>query len=94
MKTYGGVNVYFHIFLISALAGVDWSASRPDSFSPGKEPPIRIGQEVGWTPEPVSTTWRRGNSLPYRDSNSDPSVAQPVASRNTYYAKPYGFQDN
>jgi hypothetical protein len=29
MKTYGGVDVYIHIFLTSALAGGEWSASRP-----------------------------------------------------------------
>jgi hypothetical protein len=29
MKTYGGVEVYIHIFLTSALAGGEWSASRP-----------------------------------------------------------------
>jgi hypothetical protein len=28
----------------------------------------------------------RDNSSPYRDSNSDPSVVQPIASRYTYYA--------
>jgi hypothetical protein len=36
----------------------------------GKEPPGSIVQEVGWTPEPVCTTWKRENSWPYRDSNS------------------------
>jgi hypothetical protein len=40
----------------------------------GKEPPVPIGWEVGWTPEPVWTTWRRENSCPYRNSNSDTSV--------------------
>jgi hypothetical protein len=34
------------------------------------------------------TIWRRENSWPYRDSNSDPSVVQPVASRYTDYAIP------
>jgi hypothetical protein len=34
------------------------------------------------------TTWRRENSSPYRDSNSDPSVVQPVTSRYTDYAIP------
>jgi hypothetical protein len=29
----------FHIFLTSALAGGEWSASRPGSFTPRKEPP-------------------------------------------------------
>jgi hypothetical protein len=36
---------------------------------------------VGWTPEPIWTTWRSENSCPYRDSNSDPLIVQPVASR-------------
>jgi hypothetical protein len=34
-------------------------------------------------PEPVWTTWGRDNFLLYRDSNYDPSVVQPVASRYT-----------
>jgi hypothetical protein len=32
--------------------------------------------------------WRRENSRPYRDSKSDPSVVQSVASRYTDYAIP------
>jgi hypothetical protein len=39
-------------------------------------------------PEPVWTTWRRENSWPYRSSNSDLSVVQPVGSRYTNYAIP------
>jgi hypothetical protein len=39
MKTYGGVDVYIHIFLTSALAGGDWSASRPGCFTPEKGAP-------------------------------------------------------
>jgi hypothetical protein len=53
-----------------------------------KEPPVLIGQEVGCTSEPVWTIWRSENSLPHRDSNSDFSVIQPVASRYTVYAIP------
>jgi hypothetical protein len=34
MKAYGGVDVHFHIFLTSVLAGGEWSASRPDHFTP------------------------------------------------------------
>jgi hypothetical protein len=37
MKAYGGVDVYIHIFLTSALVGGEWSASRPCRFTPGKE---------------------------------------------------------
>jgi hypothetical protein len=36
MKVYGGVDAWSHIFLISALAGGEWSASRPGRFIPGE----------------------------------------------------------
>jgi hypothetical protein len=39
MKMYGGVGVYIHIFLTSALAGGEWSASRPGRFTPGETAP-------------------------------------------------------
>jgi hypothetical protein len=39
-------------------------------------------------PEPVWMMLRKENSWPYRDSNSDPSVVQPVAGRYTDYAIP------
>jgi hypothetical protein len=43
-------------YLISALDGDEWSASRPGrALPPGKEPPVPIVQEVGWAPEPVWT---------------------------------------
>jgi hypothetical protein len=51
--------------------------------APAALPPVPIGSEAGWAPEPVCTMWRRENSWPYQDSNSDPSVVQPVASRYT-----------
>jgi hypothetical protein len=35
MKAYGGVDVWILIFLTSALAGGEWLASRPGSFTPG-----------------------------------------------------------
>jgi hypothetical protein len=47
-------------------------------YPAGKEPPEPIGHEVGWTPEPVWTIQRT-----YRDSNTDPSVVQPVTSQYT-----------
>jgi hypothetical protein len=34
MKAYGGVDVYFQVFLASALVGGQWSASRPGRFTP------------------------------------------------------------
>jgi hypothetical protein len=39
MKVHGGVDVYIHIFLTSALVGVEWSASRPCRFTPGESAP-------------------------------------------------------
>jgi hypothetical protein len=35
MKVYGGVDVYIHIFLTSALVGSEWSASHPGRFTTG-----------------------------------------------------------
>jgi hypothetical protein len=60
----------------------------PAALPPRKEPLVSIEYEVECTPVPVWTTWRREKSLPYRDSNSDPSVVQPVPSRYTDYAIP------
>jgi hypothetical protein len=39
MKAYGGVDVKSHIFLTSALAGGEWSTSRPDRFNIGERDP-------------------------------------------------------
>jgi hypothetical protein len=39
MKAYGGVDVYIHVFLISALIGDEWSASRPGRFMPRERGP-------------------------------------------------------
>jgi hypothetical protein len=70
-------DVYIHVFLTSALVRGGWSASRPGKIR------ISIGQEAGWVPEPVWTLWRRETAYTYSDSNYDPSVVQPVASRYT-----------
>jgi hypothetical protein len=42
MKTYGVVKVKLHAFLTSALDGGEWSASRPDPFTPGKDPGTHV----------------------------------------------------
>jgi hypothetical protein len=39
MKASGGVDVQIHIFLTSALAGGEWSASRPYRFTPAERAP-------------------------------------------------------
>jgi hypothetical protein len=43
---------------------------------------LDLGPSSGWAPKPVST-WRRENSWPYWDSDTDPYVIQPVDSRYT-----------
>jgi hypothetical protein len=57
-----------------------WVVSIPpiQLYTRGKRPPVPTGYEVGRTPVPVWTIWRRENSWPFRDSNSDPSVVQPL----------------
>jgi len=44
-----GVWVRLHSFLTMAPDG-EWSASRPDCFTPGKQPTVPIEEEAGWTP--------------------------------------------
>jgi hypothetical protein len=39
MKMYGGVDVQIQVFLPSALAGGEWSASRRGCFTPGERAP-------------------------------------------------------
>jgi hypothetical protein len=57
----------------------EWSASRPDRpLPPGKAPPVPIGQEAGWVPEPAGMdTKARGKILClYRGSNPSRPVCQ------------------
>jgi hypothetical protein len=88
MKGYVVVDLYIHIFLTSALAGGQWSASRRCRFTPGESGPCTHWVE-GWVnPSAGMDIWRRENSWPYQDSDSDPSVVEPVASCYTDYAIP------
>jgi hypothetical protein len=51
-------------FTTSALDGGEWSASRPGrALAPGKGPPVPIGQEAGFAPEPVWTQILKKNSF-------------------------------
>jgi hypothetical protein len=57
MKTYGGVEVYVHVFLTSALVGGEWSASRPGRFTPGKGARYPLDRRLGM---PQNRSGRRG----------------------------------
>jgi hypothetical protein len=37
----------------------------PAALPQGKEPPIPVGYEAGWAPEPVWTLWNTEKSCPY-----------------------------
>jgi hypothetical protein len=43
----------------------------------GKEPPVHIGMQVGWTPEPVWTLWSREKIL--SPTGNRTSTVQPIA---------------
>jgi hypothetical protein len=76
------VDIQIQIFLTSALVEGEWSASRPSRFTPGESNPRFPFDKLGG---PQSWTEQHG---PYRDSNFDPLVVQPVASRCTDCAHP------
>jgi hypothetical protein len=63
--------------------GISGQFHAPAALLPGKEPPIPIGKEVGVNPRAGVDDVERENSWPYRDSNSEPSLIQPVVSRYT-----------
>jgi hypothetical protein len=56
MKTCGGVEIYFHTFLISALDEDEWSAARPDRFTLGKQLPVPIIKKLN-----ESQNWSRSS---------------------------------
>jgi hypothetical protein len=88
MKAYGGVEVKFHIFFTSALVVGEWSASRLCRFTPRERAPGTHWIEGRVDPRAGMDDMEKRKFLPYRDSNSDPLVVQPVASRYTCYAIP------
>jgi hypothetical protein len=84
MKAYGGSGCIDPHFLTLGTSG---QLHAPAALSPGKEPPYPLDRRLSG---PQSRSGRLGEEkiLHYRDSNSDPSVVQSVASRYTDYAIP------
>jgi hypothetical protein len=86
MKACGGVDVYIHIFLTSALVGGEWSGSRPGRFTPWKRAPgtYWIG---GWVdPTAGLDDMEKRKFLTLSGLELRPSVVQLVASRYTDWA--------
>jgi hypothetical protein len=70
-------------FTTWALNGGEWSRSG-HALPPGKGPPVPIGQEAGWAPEPVWTQRIKENSLaPAGDRTSDRPIVQLVVRHYT-----------
>jgi hypothetical protein len=69
IKEYWGVQLWLHLLVASAADGNEWSASGPDSVTPG----------TNWRePDPVWTPWRREKYFTCRDPNPDSSVVHLV----------------
>jgi hypothetical protein len=81
MMAYGGVDVQTHVFLTSALVGGEWSASCPGRFTFRERAPGTHWIE-GWVgPRADLGDGEKWKFLPPPDSNSDPLVIPPGASR-------------
>jgi len=73
--------------MTAALEGGEWSAARPDGFTPAKDPgPIL--QEAGWAPGPV---WTGGKSRPHWDSIPNHPARSQSLYRLSYPAHVHGF---
>jgi hypothetical protein len=87
MKAYRGMDAYTHIFLSSALAGVQWSATRPGRFAAGERATVAhwIGGWVGRITglDDVEKILDRT-----RTRTPDSSVVKPVSSRYIDHAIP------
>jgi hypothetical protein len=75
MKAYEEVNVQIHIFFTSGLAGGEWQGSRP-LYRRRRSPRYPLDMKLGG---PQMQFGRCGEE----NSNSNPSVVQPIASRYT-----------
>jgi hypothetical protein len=72
-------------YLTSALGRGEWSAARPSRALPsGKGPPVPIGYDAGWAPEPV---WTQGLEEKFSAPVGD-RIVQPVVRHYTAWIQP------
>ena len=57
LEACGGVEVWRHLFLTSALRE-DMLVSYVAALAPGKEPSHSSDEEAVWAPDPIWTQWR------------------------------------
>jgi hypothetical protein len=84
MEALGERRYSSYSFTKSALDGGEWSASRPGRALPSRKgPPVPIGEEAGWAPEPVWTQRIEEKSFaPSGDRN--PIARRPARSQTLY----------
>jgi hypothetical protein len=80
MKAYWEVRYSSTHYLTSALDGGEWTAPRPDRFTPREIAPVThwIGAWVG-TRAFLDAVVKRKTPSPRRDSNPRTPIVQPVA---------------
>jgi hypothetical protein len=90
MKAYRGVNIYIHIFLASALVGVEWSASRPCRFTPEERAPGThwIGGWVGPRAGLDNVEKRKFLTLPSLELRP---LGRPACSQSLYRLRSPGY---
>jgi hypothetical protein len=82
MKTYGGVDVWIHISLTSALFACEWSASLPGGFIPRRAPGTHYIGGLADLRAGLDNV-KEKKFLNLLGLELQPSLIQPVASRCT-----------
>jgi hypothetical protein len=89
MRTYGRVKIKLHHSWPRHWMKVSGQIHAPAVLTPGKEPPVPIG-ESEWTPEPVWTLWRRRECC---TAGNRTWAFQSIARRYTDWAIPTQYCD-
>jgi hypothetical protein len=80
-KTYGGVDVWIHVFLTSALIAGIGQLHVPTALPPGKSSRYALDRRPGGPQNQSVPRGKKKNLDLHRDSLSDPSAIQSLASR-------------